>query len=90
METEGFFSLNLKLSSMSQSALPDSFEYLCYGSMAIINIFTLTVWGYTLVVSVYRRQILTTKVYPRTVRVKLLVTNIYLFILYILVTNLFY
>ena len=30
---------------MSYSALSDSFDYLCYGSTAIINMFTLTVWG---------------------------------------------
>ena len=35
---------------MSLLALSDSFEYLCYGSAAIINIFTLTVRGSTLVV----------------------------------------
>ena len=34
---------------MSSLALPDSFEYLCYGSTAIRNIFTLTVQGSTLV-----------------------------------------
>ena len=45
---------------MSYLALSDPFEYLCYGSMAIINIFTLTLRGLTL----------TTKVNPRTVRVK--------------------
>ena len=46
-------------------SLSDSFEYLCYRSNAIINIFILTVRGSTLVV----RMILTTKVYPRAVRV---------------------
>ena len=60
---------------MSWSALSDSFEYLCYGSTPIINIFTLrpTVRGSNLVVrmrrqitDVYRRQILKTKVIPRT------------------------
>ena len=57
---------------MSQLALSDSFEYLCYGSAVIRNIFILTVRGLTLVVTicVYRRQILTTKVYPRAVRIK--------------------
>ena len=50
---------------MSSSALSDSFEYLCYGSAAIRNIFTRTVRGS----DVYRRQILTTKVGPRAVRV---------------------
>ena len=33
---------------MALIALSDSFEYLCYGSMAIRNIFTLTVRGLTL------------------------------------------
>ena len=42
---------------MSLLALSDSFEYLCYGSTKIKNIFTLTVRGSTLVV--------TTKVDPR-------------------------
>ena len=31
---------------------PDSFEYLCYGSTAILNMFTLTVRGPTLVVRI--------------------------------------
>ena len=53
---------------MSLLALSVSFEYLCYVSMIIINIFTLTVHGSTS--DVYRRQILATKVDPRTVRVK--------------------
>ena len=43
-------------------ALCDSFEYLCYGSTAIINIFTLPVRGSTL-----RRQILMSKVNARAV-----------------------
>ena len=47
---------NLKLSKMSSLALTDSFEYLCYGLIAIINIFTLTVWGSTLVVRIWRLQ----------------------------------
>ena len=47
---------------MSYSALFDSFEYLCYGSTAIRNILSES--------DVYRRQILTTKVDPRAVRVK--------------------
>ena len=52
---------------MSWLALSDSFEYLCYGSTAIINIFSLTVWGSTLDVSicVYIRQIMTSKVDSR-------------------------
>ena len=61
---------------MSSSALSDSFEYLCYGSTAIINSFTLTVRGsiFTLTVrgstlDVYGRQIMTSKVEPRTARV---------------------
>ena len=37
---------------MSQLAFSDSLEYLCYGSTAIINIFTLTVRGTTLEVRI--------------------------------------
>ena len=51
---------------MSWLALSDSFEYLCYGSTTIINISTLIVQES----DVYKRQILTTKVDPRTVRVE--------------------
>ena len=51
---------------MSQLALSDSFEYLCYGSTAIINIFILTARES----DVHRRQILTSKVDPRAVRAK--------------------
>ena len=54
---------------MSQLALSASFEYLCYGTTAIIHIFTLTVRGLTLN---FRRQILTSKVDPRAIRVKVL------------------
>ena len=39
---------------------------------ANINMLILTVWGSTLVVRICRRQILSTKVYPRAVRVKAL------------------
>ena len=59
---------------MSWLALSDSFEYLCYGSTAI-GIFLLLQCGDQLQLSesdVYRRQILTTKVNSRTVRVKAL------------------
>ena len=42
-EQRGFF--NLKSSKLSYSALSDSFEYLCYGSGTIINMFTVTVPG---------------------------------------------
>ena len=61
---------------MSSRAFFDSFEYLCYGANAIINMFTLTVRGgggggglQSSESDVYRRQILTTKVDPRAVRV---------------------
>ena len=54
---------------MSSLAFADSFEYLCYVSTAIINMFTLTVRGSTLESDVCRRQILTPKVDPRAVRV---------------------
>ena len=46
---------------MSSLAFSDSFEYLCYGSTAVINILILTVRGSTLDVSI---------VAPHAVRVK--------------------
>ena len=60
---------------MAYLALSDSFEYLCGGSTAIINICILSVRGqlYTSESDVCRRQILTYKDGPRTERV-----NIYL------------
>ena len=66
---------------MSSSALADSFEYICYGSTANrpINIFTVTARGLTSESDVYRRQILTSKVDPRAVRVKPLLTIIVVF-----------
>ena len=65
---------------MSQLALSGSFEYpgLCYWSTAIINILILTVRGSTYS-DVYRRQILTTKVDPRAVRVINDFIRVYLF-----------
>ena len=54
---------------MSQLTLSDSFDYLCYGSTININMFTLTLRGSTL--DIHRRQILTTKVGPRAVRVNI-------------------
>ena len=54
---------------MSQLALFDSFEYLCEESAVIVNILVLAMRESTLDV-VYRRQILTSKVDPRTVRIK--------------------
>ena len=50
---------------MSYLALFDSFEYLCYGSTAICNIF----YSYSAGID-FRRQNLTTKVEPRAVSVK--------------------
>ena len=55
METKRFFQFEIIIN------VPVSFEFLCYGSPAIINIFTLTVWGSNL-----------TKVDPHAVRVNLL------------------
>ena len=52
---------------MSYLALSASFDYICCGSTVIINIFTLTARGST--ADVCRRQILTSKVDPRAVRV---------------------
>ena len=45
VKAEGFFFI-LKSSLMSWLALSDSFEYLCYGFIAI-SLFTLTVRGWT-------------------------------------------
>ena len=61
---------------MSYSVLSDSFEYLCYGSTAIINIVSLSVHDrlYTSESDVYRCQVLTYKDDPRTVRAKLTFT----------------
>ena len=47
----------------------DSFEYLCYESTTIINIFTLTVRVLTLDVRIWRLQTPDSKVDPRAVRV---------------------
>ena len=55
---------------MCSLALPDSFEYLCYRSTAIRNMCTLSPEGSSLVDRICRRQILSTKVDPRAVRVK--------------------
>ena len=54
---------------MPSSVLPDLFKYLCYGSTTNINMWILKVRGWTLESDVYRRQILTTKVDSRAVRV---------------------
>ena len=45
---------------MSYSALSDSFEYLCYGSTAIRNIFSPTVRGLTIDVRMWRVNVLVT------------------------------
>ena len=54
-ETKGIFSI-WSHHKVSTSAISDSFEYLCYGSTAIINIFTLTAQRATLVVRIWRLQ----------------------------------
>ena len=56
---------------MSYLAFSTSFEYLCYGSTVIRNILLLLARDrlYTSEADVYRRQILTSKVGPRTERV---------------------
>ena len=51
--------------------LSASFEYLCYGSTAIINILIPKVRGPSLEYDVYRRQILTPKNVPRAEMVNL-------------------
>ena len=65
---------------MSYLPISGSFEYLCYASTVIINIFyfyCVGIWES----DVYRRQILTTKVYPRAVRVNVfLKVHVYLLI----------
>ena len=48
-ETEGFFQFEIIINALVVSA---SYEYLCYGSTIIINIFTLTVRGTSLVVRI--------------------------------------
>ena len=53
---------------MSQLALSDSFEYLCYGSTSITKKVIFIVWEST--VWEYRRQILTSEADSRAVRVK--------------------
>ena len=64
---------------MSQLALFASFEYLCHGSVAIINILIISVCGPPSYVRIwrlqYRRQILTFKDDPHVERVKHLVSN---------------
>ena len=59
---------------MSHSSLSDSFEYLCYGSTAIINSFTLYSVGIDFIrqnlTSSTDVKILTTKVYPHAVGVR--------------------
>ena len=81
---------------MTLLALSHSFEYICYGSTAIENIFTLTVWGSTLDVrmilmtkvdpqsDIYRRQILMTKVDPRILRVNPYNAESFLFKFYLI------
>ena len=60
---------------MSQFALSDSFEYLCYGSTAIGNISNLTVGGGGGIDFSHRRQMLMTKVDPRAVRVNFIISE---------------
>ena len=72
METKGFV-FNLKSADISSAALSASFEYLCYGFVAIkhISLFQCRYRFETSESDVYRRQILTSKVGPRVERVKL-------------------
>ena len=60
---------------MSLLALSASFEYLCYGSTTIINSFTFTV-PRSLESDVCRRQILTSKVDARAVRVNIVQSGV--------------
>ena len=54
---------------MSSLTVSDTFEYLCYGCVAIIDMFTLTVRGSTLDFRIYGGQILRSKVDPRAMRI---------------------
>ena len=67
METKEVF-LNLKSSQLSQLALSDSFEYLCYGSTAIRNIFTLTVRRSSLDIDFRRENLKSTDVRLRRLK----------------------
>ena len=63
---------NLKSSSMSLLAFSASFEYLCYGSTANLNMLLLQMSEsdvYTSDADIYCHQILTSKVNPCTERV---------------------
>ena len=62
---------------LQSSEVSASFEYLCYGSTAIINILLLQHGDrlYTSDSGVFRRQILTSKVDPRAVGVKSYITE---------------
>ena len=66
------------------NVLVSFFEYLCYGSTAIMNIFSLTVRASTLVAEsdVYRRHILTTKVGSRAVTIHILFICFHYLLLY--------
>ena len=71
---------NLKSSQMSYLALSTSFEYLCYGSTAIINTINLfQCWDrfYKSESDIYRRQILTHKDGSRTERVSQIIQSVY-------------
>ena len=61
LEAKGFFQFEIIINVL---ALSDKFEYLCYGSTAIRNISNLTCLQCG-----ERRQILTSKVDPRAIRV---------------------
>ena len=73
METKGFFLFEVITNVLASFSV--SFEYLCYGSTAVKNIFILLVLSdrfYTSESGVYRRQILTYKDGILTDRVKTL------------------
>ena len=57
---------------MAYSDLPALFEYICYGSTVIINVYFFQCGDrfYTTEFDVYRRQNLTSKIVPRTENVE--------------------
>ena len=56
--------------NLNKFTLSASFEYLCYGYTAVINILILSARGSTIYVRI-KRQILTSRVDPRAVSLKL-------------------
>ena len=72
---ELFFCKNHRDQRFFYLALSDSFEYLCYGSTVITNIFTLTVLGWTLVVRIRRPKTSDSDDFILIVRIRRLKTS---------------